>query len=120
MPFGRPTLSTYRPPRGWPPSGCIWCFQLLSISNVIFKYGLPDRSSHRCHLIPWCHLVLRSPSLNKAFITTILEIKKYPPELGFVSQTLYQNKKRTSFFKSTRENKQIGLFCKIILSIIRL
>jgi hypothetical protein len=25
----------YRPPRGRPPSGCIWYFQLLLISNVI-------------------------------------------------------------------------------------
>jgi hypothetical protein len=32
-----------RLPWGWPPSGHIWCFQLLLISNVISQHGLPDR-----------------------------------------------------------------------------
>jgi hypothetical protein len=33
--FGRPTPG--RPIGGWLPSGCIWWFKLLLISNILFR-----------------------------------------------------------------------------------
>jgi hypothetical protein len=37
----------YWPPGGWPPKGRNWCFQLLSIGNVVSKHDLPDRGIRR-------------------------------------------------------------------------
>jgi hypothetical protein len=46
-PFGRPTPGR---PIGHPgighPQGVCWCFQFVSISNVISRHGLPDRGTH--------------------------------------------------------------------------